>query len=81
MRPTLIQIHYNRQRAKDGLPWTVHVKGKCIPASQVITLVPCETVYHPEKKSNPRAWLKAKGYVSIEGDIVTVRPHQITLLD
>lgn len=66
-------FHFNRQRAADGLPYTVHVSGQCIPAAQIICQVPTETVWQPEKRSNPRAWVKGRGVVAVgEGHVITI---------
>lgn len=61
-------IHFNRQRQG----WTVHYRGQCIPADIVDIKVPTSTVFKPQKKSNPRAWLEAKGVVTIAGMRVIV---------
>jgi hypothetical protein len=68
-----VKVHFNRQRAPNGLPWTVHTSKACIPASEVRILVAAETVFQPEKKTNPRAWFRARGVVEIDGSIVTIR--------
>lgn len=61
----VVIIHFNKRGSGSGLPWTVHVRGQCIPASKVYILVPSETIYKPEKKSNPRAWIRCKGQVKM----------------
>jgi hypothetical protein len=58
MKKYVAIVHYNRQRAGKGFPWTVHYRGKCIPAKKVHFLVPTESVYKPEKKANPKGWLR-----------------------
>jgi hypothetical protein len=72
VRPVKIILHFNRQRAKAGFPWTVHVRGRCIPASDVIINAPVRTVYKPDKPTNPRAWLEVRGFVEEADGVVTV---------
>ena len=74
-RARKVKIHFNRQRAPKGLPWTVHLSGQCIPAADVRILVPAETVFQPEKKANPRAWISARGIIQIEGSTVSILPE------
>lgn len=64
MRPITVYLHFNKQGSKDGYPWTVHTSKACIPAKSVTVFTPMETVFKPKKKTNPRAFLKTKGYVS-----------------
>ena len=77
---SVITVHFNKQNANRGLPWTVHVKGKCIPASSVKIEVPVETVFKPDKKTNPRAWMRCSGAVwrnaSDEGVTITQGEYQ-----
>lgn len=59
----VVIIHFNKRNSANGLPWTVHVRGKCIQASKVHIEVPTETIFKPEKKTNPRAWMRCNGHV------------------
>ena len=68
-RPVKIVVHFNKFQAEHGLPWTVHIRGVCIPASRVLwDNTKLETIYQPEKKSNPRGWIECVGRVLLEND-------------
>jgi hypothetical protein len=64
-RPYVIYVHFNKQLAKEGFPWTVHYRGKCIPASWVDIRVPSTTIYRPERRNNPRAFIRCVGTVRV----------------
>lgn len=64
MRKSKIIIHFNKQRANKGYPWTVHYKKACIPAKKVIMYGSFTTEWKPEKKSNPRAFIVGWGLVA-----------------
>lgn len=72
MNPSIVLVHFRKAGVKSGKPWTVHVRGKCIPATTVSFNVPIVSVFRPEKKSNPRAWFRAKGTVATDkyGNVV-----------
>lgn len=59
-----ITVHWNRIVNK----WSVHYRGACHLLEQIKILTPVETVYKPNKKHNPRAFLKTKGI--LEGNII-----------
>ena len=59
----VIRVHYNKKTAKDNKPWTVHTSKNCIQASHVYFKFPVETEERPEKKKNPRYFLKCKGRI------------------
>jgi hypothetical protein len=64
-KPPKVIVHFHKARAAQGLePWTLHVKGQCIPAREVVFISPAETVFKPHKQTNPRAWVEARGYVT-----------------
>ena len=63
-----IRLHYNKHRAKEGLPWTIHTSKKCIPAAHVTFEVPLETEEKPEKRDNPRYFLVTQGEVHPVGE-------------
>ena len=68
-KPVEIVVHFNKFNMKQGFPWTVHIRGICIPASGVIwDGVNPETVWKPEKPTNPRGWIRCKGRVELEDD-------------
>lgn len=57
------RIHFNRQGAPKGWPWTVHTSKECIRAKEVRCKVPTSTAWKPEKKDNPRAFITAQGTI------------------
>ncbi len=69
-----IRLHYNKFRAKNGLPWTLHTSKKCHAASHVTFEVPVETEEKPDRKSNPRYFLVAHGNIKWKGTIARVVP-------
>jgi hypothetical protein len=62
-----IRLHYNKFKAKFGLPWTLHTSKRCFIASHVLINVPVETEEHPDKKTNPRYFLKCDGDIHWTG--------------
>ena len=68
----IIRFHYNKQKAKNNLPWTLHCSNQCISASHVIFNVPIETEENPKKKNNPRYFLKCNGKIRMNGTIAYV---------
>ena len=62
-----IRLHYNKHKVKDGLPWTLHTSKNCFSASHVQILVPVETEEKPEKRTNPRYFLKCEGEIEWSG--------------
>lgn len=63
MRKRKYIIHFSKPGSKRGLPWTIHGMGRCIPAKEVSVDTLSQTVYKPEKKTNPRAWIMAYGFL------------------
>lgn len=55
-------MHFNKpgSRKDSPLPWTVHWRGKCYPASKIICCVQMESEFKPHKKQNPRAFFTAQ---------------------
>lgn len=78
-RPTKCIIHFNRQREKLGMPWTVHNKGKCHPAAHVIIETKMESEEKPHLRSNPRYFFTCKGFVHHEGivkkPVIRIKDH------
>lgn len=56
-----IRIHFNKQRAKKGLPWTLHTSKACYAAAHIKVEVPTETEEKPNKPENPRYFLVCNG--------------------
>ncbi len=75
LRNKVVIVHFRKAGVKTGFPWTVHYSGQCIPAATVTFKVSCETIFRPEKKSNPRAWMRATGKITIDkqGNVVIWR--------
>ncbi len=69
----VIYLHFSKPGSRKGLPWTVHVSGVCLLASVVKIDVPIFTVWKPTKRSNPRAFLRTRGIVEQDGDVITIR--------
>ncbi len=65
-------IHYNKAGSKNGEPWTIHGSKGCFLASKVLIDAPMETVYKPDKKANPKAWLRVKGTLTWNGKEATI---------
>lgn len=64
--PVKIIVHFNKVNMKQGFPWTVHIRGVCIPAAEVVwDGVAPQTVWKPEKPTNPRGWIECKGSVTL----------------
>lgn len=66
IKPTIVLVHFRKHGIKQDRPWTIHYRGQCIPAETVTFKVPTATVFKPNKKTNPRAWIRAKGIVSVD---------------
>jgi hypothetical protein len=56
----VVDIHFNRQREKEGFPWTVHYQGKCLAARHVVfgLRVYTETRERPDLPTNPRYFVR-----------------------
>jgi hypothetical protein len=63
----IVRLHYNRQGARLGLPWTLHTSHGCHAAAHVEILVPIETEEKPTKRTNPRYFLKARARIAWKG--------------
>lgn len=63
-------IHYNKPGSRRGLPWTVHYRGKCHLFAEVRISGTAATVHRPDKKTNPRSWLR------IERAVLCTQPGQ-----
>jgi hypothetical protein len=62
-RTYTVEIHVNRHRMAEGLPWTLHFRGECIPAAHfdVVGRVRIESRERPDKATQPRYTLVAIG--------------------
>lgn len=58
-RPSKFRVHFHKQAGG----WTVHYKGQCIQAKEVEIHAKVITVFKPDKKDSPRAWLSGTGTV------------------
>lgn len=56
-------LHFNRIAVQRGDPkvWSIRTSKACFHASKVVVEVPLETVFKPDKKQNPKAFLKGVG--------------------
>jgi hypothetical protein len=69
----IIRFHFNKQRASKGLPWTLHTSKACLSAAHVVFKgVRLETEEKPERKTNPRYFLKCKGSIEWDGDVAVI---------
>jgi hypothetical protein len=68
-RPRTFILHFNRFGAKRNTEdvWTVHLSDRCIPARSVEVKVPIHTVYKGDTAPQPRAFLKGKGIITVDG--------------
>jgi len=62
-KPKVVYLHFNKPGAPKGYPWTIHTSKKCISAKEVVIHGLVTTIYKPHLKENPRAFLRAKGFV------------------
>jgi hypothetical protein len=53
-------IHVNKRNES----WTVHNSQGCFTFEKVIIKVPSETIYKPQKKDNPRFFIRCKGVLA-----------------
>jgi hypothetical protein len=71
--PVKIRLHYNKKKAKEGLPWTVHTSKGCFPASHVrLHTTMLETEEKPGNKHNPRYFLVTSGFLTWQGTVAVV---------
>lgn len=62
-KPSLQMIHVHKQKGC----WTVHNKDGCFHFEEVKINVPSWTEHKPEKKDNPRYFIRCKGVLSFVG--------------
>jgi hypothetical protein len=53
-------MHFNKQGASKGSPWTVHWRGACYGVRHIKCQVPMVSEWKPNKKNNPRAFFTAQ---------------------
>lgn len=61
-------MHVNKRKNS----WTLHSSQGCFHFDQIEIYVPCETVYNPKKKDNPKFFVRCKGTLVIEGDYAKI---------
>ena len=73
-----VRLHFNRvnMQRKDSRVWSAHTSRAC-NMSEVVEIrhegkVVARTVFQPTKKDNPRAWIEARGHVTVENGITVV---------
>ena len=74
-----VRVHFNKQHGRnphsEGMPWTIHYRGKRIPAAHVVFKVPVHTVFRPNRTKDPRAWLQAFGVLEQRANgVVFINP-------
>lgn len=69
----IVRLHYNKFKAVDGLPWTLHTSNACYSASHVTIRVPIETEEKPSKTDNPRYFLTCHADITWEGTEATLQ--------
>lgn len=64
-RPRTFKIHFNRIAMQRKQPdvWSVQLSDRCLHAPAISIECPVETVFSPDKKQNPRAFFKGRGYI------------------
>jgi hypothetical protein len=73
-----VKLHFNRinMQRKDPRIWSAHTSRSCNMSERVQIrhngVVVAETVFQPEKRSNPRAWIETKGTVTYEDGITVI---------
>jgi hypothetical protein len=62
MKQYKFRLHFNRINMQRGLPgvWTIHYRGQCVAAKEVVLNVPVNTVFRPQARQ-PRAWFEGQG--------------------
>lgn len=63
----IIRIHYNKWNAPKGKPWSINTSKGCYAAAHVIFKKGMETEERPDKKNNPRYFIKCNGEVRWKG--------------
>lgn len=74
----IIRIHFSKRRALEGLPWTLHTSKGCFAASKVHVLVLSETESHPQRRNNPRHFVKCDGRILWNGTVATIMERDDT---
>jgi hypothetical protein len=74
MRPRKFRVHFNRIAMQRKQPeiWSVQLSDRCLHAAHVDILVPCATVFQPDKKENPRAFFVGLGVARLRGNRVVI---------
>jgi hypothetical protein len=69
-RPLIQYVHVHKQKQC----WSVHNSRGCYQLKGLTILVPCETVHRPEKKDNPRFFIRCRGHLVVTGDTAQILP-------
>jgi hypothetical protein len=72
-KPITLRLHYSKQGAFKGKPWTVHCSQGCFGATHVEMHGTFQTEENPNKASNPRYFIKCFGTFHYEGKTLIVR--------
>lgn len=72
-RRLIFRVHFNRINMQRGNPnvWTVHNADGCFQVQTVESYVPMRTVFKTNGRQ-PRAYLKGKGVLSIDGSTAVI---------
>jgi hypothetical protein len=68
MKRYVYYIHVNKPKKC----WTLHSSKGCFHYEHIEIYVPCETVHNPNKKDNPRFFIRCKGSLVDEGDYAKI---------
>lgn len=70
----VFRVHFNRvwmQRGRKDV-WSVQLSDRCLHGAKVVMKGRIETEFHPERKSNPRAFFSGRGVVTQKGDTIYI---------
>lgn len=73
-----VKLHFNRvnMQRKDPRIWSAHTSRACNPSENVVVMrdgvIVARTIFQPEKKDNPRAWIELYGDVTIKDGVTVV---------
>ena len=74
--PRILRIHFNKYAEKqDGKVWSIVRSDACFHAKHIIFKGKFETEENPDKIANPRYFIKCRGTMIWDGDIVTIKGY------
>lgn len=76
MKPIRQRLHFSKQGASYGLPWTVHNSKGCHSFSHVVIYGSAETESNPSKKNNPRYFITLIGTLHSIGRVGILTAHK-----